>query len=79
MMKLLIGWEFCEMKEKSAATKKPNSYHLLYEKLKELEDKIRNLNERIPPHSIKPSLIMELDRLEEERDEVAKRLASLDS
>lgn len=49
----------------------------LEEKLKDLELKIDELNQRIPPHSVKPAMIMELDRLEEERDAVAARLKAL--
>jgi hypothetical protein len=49
----------------------------LEEKLKDLELRIEELNQRIPPHSVKPAMIMELDSLEEERDEVAERLKAL--
>jgi len=36
------------------------------EKIKELESRIADLKGRIPAHSIKPAMIMELEDLEEE-------------
>lgn len=40
----------------------------------EIQRKIEELNRRMPPHSVPPALIEELDRLEEQLRE-AKRLA----
>ena len=51
----------------------------LTQKLSELEAKIEEQKKRIPPHSVKPEQIMELERLEEERDQLRKKLRSLGS
>lgn len=36
------------------------------EKVKEIEEKIADLKERWPPHSVRPSMWQELENLEEE-------------
>ena len=46
----------------------------LEEKLKEVEKKIEEVKGRLPAHSVKPSIMMELLKLEDERDEVIARL-----
>ncbi|MFO7877249.1 MAG: hypothetical protein R6U55_11785 [Desulfovermiculus sp.] len=50
----------------------------LKEQLKELEKRIEEQEKRIPPHSVKPEQIMELERLEEERDALQQKLRSLE-
>ncbi|MFP4034817.1 MAG: hypothetical protein ACLFRE_04660 [Desulfovermiculus sp.] len=52
-------------------------YRELTEQLRELEEKIEEQKKRIPPHSVKPEQIMELERLEEERDDLLAKLRSL--
>ena len=49
----------------------------LKNKLKELDDKIAEVKRRMPAHSIKPPIMMELFALEDERDAVAKQIAEL--
>lgn len=46
----------------------------LKEKLRRIEQEIEELNERIPPHSVKPVFIQKLDELEETRDEILGEL-----
>lgn len=43
---------------------------ILEEKLKKLEEKIKEAKLQLPAHSIKPPLMMELLALEDERDAV---------
>ena len=43
-------------------------------KLKELEKKIKDVKKRMPAHSIKPPIMMELFQLEDERDLVEKQI-----
>lgn len=52
-------------------------YRELTEQLRDLEEKIEEQKKRIPPHSVKPEQIMELERLEEERDDLLAKLRSL--
>lgn len=47
--------------------------------LQELEKKIAEQEKRIPPHSVKPEQILELERLEEERDALQEKLRSFES
>ncbi|MFO8100918.1 MAG: histidine kinase [Dehalococcoidia bacterium] len=42
------------------------------ERIKELEEKIRVMRERIPPHSIPPAMLEELEDLEEELERLKK-------
>jgi hypothetical protein len=49
----------------------------LENKLKELEEKIAEVNRRMPAHSVKPPIMMQLLALEDERDEVLKQLEVL--
>jgi hypothetical protein len=49
----------------------------LENKLKELEEKIAEVNRRMPAHSAKPPIMMQLFALEDERDEVLKQLEAL--
>jgi hypothetical protein len=49
----------------------------LKDRLKELDEKIAEVNKRMPAHSVKPPIIAELFALEDERDEVFKQLEVL--
>lgn len=49
----------------------------LQKQLAEVEEQIAELNQRIPPHSVKPVFIRQLDELEEKRDEIQKQLQQL--
>ncbi|MFP4428535.1 MAG: hypothetical protein ACLFPB_04365 [Desulfovermiculus sp.] len=53
-------------------------YSELKEQLQELEKRIEEQEKRIPPHSVKPEQIMELERLEEERDALQEKLRNLE-
>jgi hypothetical protein len=49
----------------------------LENKLKALDEKIAEVNKRMPAHSAKPPIMTELFALEDERDEVFKQLEVL--
>ncbi len=49
----------------------------LEDRLKELEAKIVEVKKRMPAHSIKPPIMMELFELEDERDLVEKQIIQL--
>jgi hypothetical protein len=49
----------------------------LAEKLKEVDDKIAEINKRMPAHSVKPPIMMQLFELEDERDAIAKQIENL--
>ena len=49
----------------------------LEDKLKALDEKIAEVNKRMPAHSVKPPIMTELFALEDERDEVLKQLEVL--
>ena len=49
----------------------------LEDKLKALDEKIAEVNKRMPAHSVKPPIMTELFALEDERDEVFKQLEVL--
>lgn len=49
----------------------------LEKKLKELDQKIEEVKKRLPAHSVKPPIMMELLELEDERDVVFKKLTDL--
>ena len=51
----------------------------LQTKLKELEEKIKETEGRLPAHSVKPAIIHELLELEDERDAILARLDILRS
>ena len=42
------------------------------ENIRELEEKIAAMRQRIPPHSIPPRMLEELDELEEQLEKVLK-------
>lgn len=46
----------------------------LEEELERVEAEIKDLNERIPPHSVKPVFIEKLDELEARRDSILESL-----
>ncbi|MFP3998302.1 MAG: hypothetical protein ACLFNW_00610 [Desulfobacterales bacterium] len=46
----------------------------LREELKRIEAELKDLNDRIPPHSVKPVFIQKLDELESRRDEIIREL-----
>lgn len=46
----------------------------LKNKLNELEKKIEEVKKRMPAHSVKPPIMMELFELEDERDSVEKQI-----
>ena len=50
----------------------------LKNKLNELEHKIKEVKNRMPAHSIKPPIMMELFELEDERDLVEKQIIQLE-
>ena len=49
----------------------------LEDKLRELDEKIAEVNRRMPAHSVKPPIMTELFALEDERDEVFKQLEQI--
>jgi hypothetical protein len=52
---------------------------VLVNTLKEIEAQIKAARLRLPAHSVKPALMMELLRLEDERDSLLTRLQALRS
>ena len=50
---------------------------LLEARLKELDKKIAEIKKRMPAHSIKPPIMMELFELEDERDAIEKQIIQL--
>jgi chorismate mutase len=49
----------------------------LEDRLKELDEKIAEVNKRMPAHSVKPPIMTELFALEDERDAVAGQILQL--
>ena len=49
----------------------------LEDRLKELDEKIAEVNKRMPAHSVKPPIMTELFALEDERDEIAGQINQL--
>ena len=49
----------------------------LEDKLNTLDDKIKDVEDRLPAHGIKPPIMTELFELEDEREAVLKRLEAL--
>jgi hypothetical protein len=49
----------------------------LEKKLKALDRQIEEVKKRLPAHSVKPPIMMELFELEDERDAVLAKLAEL--
>lgn len=50
----------------------------LENKLKELDEKIAEVKKRMPAHSVKPPIMMELFALEDKRDLVEKQIIQLE-
>ena len=51
----------------------------LEDKLKELDKKIAEVKKRMPAHSIKPPIMMELFELEDERELIQKQIILLEN
>jgi DNA repair exonuclease SbcCD ATPase subunit len=49
----------------------------LKKKLRELEEKIEDVENRLPAHSVKPPIMTELFELEDEREALLKKIAEL--
>jgi len=49
----------------------------LRERILDLQKRIEEQERRIPPHSVQPEHLQELERLEEERDTLQRELHSL--
>jgi len=50
----------------------------LRQKLRGIEEQIEEQRKSIPPHSVKPAAIMELEALEEERDALAAEIRKIE-
>ena len=50
----------------------------LKQKIGDIEEQIEEQRKRIPPHSVKPAAIMELEALEEERDALAAEIRRIE-
>jgi hypothetical protein len=50
----------------------------LRQKFRGIEEQIEEQRKRIPPHSVKPAAIMELEALEEERDALAAEIRKIE-
>lgn len=50
----------------------------LKQKIGDIEEQIEEQRKRIPPHSVKPAAIMELEALEEERDALAAEIRKIE-
>ncbi|MEW6672077.1 MAG: histidine kinase [Thermodesulfobacteriota bacterium] len=50
---------------------------ILEKQLQKIEAQIRELKDRLPAHSIKPVMMMELLELENERDDILAQLQTL--
>lgn len=50
---------------------------LLEKKLKELDEKITEVNRRMPAHSVKPPIMVQLFELEDEREAIVKKIEAL--
>jgi hypothetical protein len=51
---------------------------LLRQKFRGIEEQIEEQRKRIPPHSVKPAEIMELEALEDERDALAAEIRRIE-
>ncbi len=49
----------------------------LEKKLKEVDEKIAEVNKRMPAHSVKPPIMMQLFELEDEREALVKQIEEL--
>ncbi len=55
----------------------PDRKEELRDRIRDLDRRIEEQKQRIPPHSAKPEHIQELERLEEEREALQEELDSL--
>ena len=51
----------------------------IVERLQRLEEQIAEVKKRLPAHSVKPPIMMEMFRLEDERDALLKALQDSES
>ena len=49
----------------------------LYERLRELDDEISETKKRLPAHSVKPPVMMDLLALEDEYDDLLRQIEEL--
>lgn len=49
----------------------------LEKKLKEVDERIAEVNQRMPAHSVKPPIMTQLFELEDERDALVKQIEKL--
>jgi hypothetical protein len=70
------GFAKIEKKSHGESNMKPDLKGL-EDKLKELDEKIAEVKRRMPAHSIKPPIMMELFELEDERDLIEKQIIQL--
>jgi hypothetical protein len=49
----------------------------LKEQLSNIEEKIRELEDRMPAHGVKPGMMAEMSELEDERDAILYQIAEL--
>ncbi len=49
----------------------------LEEKLKKVDEKIAEVNKRMPAHSVKPPIMMQLFELDDERNALVKQIEKL--
>jgi prefoldin subunit 5 len=54
-----------------------NTLEELQQKLQELETAIAETKKRIPPHSVKPPVMIELFDLEDQYDDILKKIKQL--
>jgi hypothetical protein len=54
-----------------------NTLDELKKRLSELEEKIKETKQRLPAHSVKPPVMMDLLTLEDEYDDVLKQIEDL--
>ena len=54
-----------------------NNLNALEKKLKKLDEKIAEVNKRMPAHSVKPPIMVQLFELEDEREAIVKKIEAL--
>jgi hypothetical protein len=59
-------------------TKQPETREQIEEQIAIIEARIADCQKRLPAHSIPPSMLAELDELDEQLADARKRLSSLD-
>ena len=53
------------------------SLKMLEKQLKAVDEKIAEVNQRMPAHSVKPPIMMQLLELEDQRDALVKQIKKL--